>query len=240
MSSPIQLSPGERLTLVLLSWIPFGHVVLILAPWFLWQSFGPALLASLLVLYALPPLMVRIPLLWTAFPSGSTPQGSGGFFLWWYAIQCQAVFNRIPMLEEIMRLVPGCYSLWLRLWGSRIGKLVYWGPGFIVLDRSFLRIGDRVVFGADVRVVPHLLEKDSSGVPVLILAPIQVENDSLVGASSLLAAGVRVGPSQSTPAFWPLPPFSQFDGNRRWRWPRPSAGSTVSSDLDANHPHKET
>ncbi len=240
MSSPIQLTPRGRLILILLGWIPFGHAVMILTPWFLGRGPGTAFFASVLILYGLPPLMVRIPLLFNPFPTGSTRQGSPGFFLWWFAIQWQALFNRFPMLEEILRLVPSCYSLWLRLWGSRIGKWVYWGPGFMILDRSFLRVGDRVVFGADVRVVPHLLDKDPSGAPVLILAPVQVENDSLVGASSLLAAGVRVGPSQSTPAFWPLPPFSQFVGNRRWRWPRPSSGSTASTEPDAIPPHKET
>ena len=82
------------------------------------------------------------------------------------------IFCRLPMLEEIMRLVPGLYSLWLRLWGARVGRLTYWGAGLRILDRSFLHIGDDVIFGAAVRLNPHVLTRNEQGEMELILAGI--------------------------------------------------------------------
>ena len=62
------------------------------------------------------------------------------------------LFLRFPVLEEILRLVPGLYSLWLRAWGSRIGKLTYWAPQTSYSIAGCLDIGDHVVFGAGVRI----------------------------------------------------------------------------------------
>ncbi len=63
-------------------------------------------------------------------------------------------------MEEILRLIPGLYSFWLRAWGSRVGKLTYWAPQTVILDRGFLEIGDHVIFGAGVRINPHVMENN--------------------------------------------------------------------------------
>jgi acetyltransferase-like isoleucine patch superfamily enzyme len=137
------------------------------------------------------------------------------FVAWWACFQCQVLFLRFPVLEEIMRLLPGVYSLWLRLWGSKIGKLTYWAPGTVILDRGFLDIGDDVVFGAGVRLNPHVMEKTPQA--VLLLAPIQIGSGALVGGYSLLTAGTVIAENENTRAFLISPPFSVWKHGARIR-----------------------
>jgi hypothetical protein len=53
------------------------------------------------------------------------PVESGGSYLigksyspWWGGHQLQLIYLAAPWLEGLLRLVPGVYSAWLRLWGS--------------------------------------------------------------------------------------------------------------------------
>ena len=121
------------------------------------------------------------------------------------------------MLEEILRLVPGLYSLWLRAWGSRIGKLTYWAPQTIILDRGFLDIGDHVIFGAGVRINPHVMERDPD--PVLRLAPVKIGDRAMIGGYSLLTAGTEIADDEATRAFLISPPFSKWHKGKRNREP---------------------
>ena len=127
----------------------------------------------------------------------------------------QMLFCRLPMLEELLRLVPGLYSLWLRLWGARVGRLTYWGAGLRILDRSFLQIGDDVIFGAAVRLNPHVLARNERGETELLLARIVVGERTMVGGYSLLTAGTEIAPDESTRAFLVSPPFSRWRNGRR-------------------------
>jgi len=111
--------------------------------------------------------------------------------------------------------VPGVYSLWLRLWGSRIGALVYWSPGVTILDRSLLRVGSRVIFGVGVRVSAHVLAPSADGRPSLHVAPISIGDDVLVGAHSCLLPGCVIGDGEVTPPFRSIHAFSRFEGGRR-------------------------
>ena len=134
------------------------------------------------------------------------------FLKWWTCFQCQVLFLRFPALEEIIRLVPGCYSLWLRLWGSRIGKLTYWAPRTSILDRGFLDIGDNVIFGAGVKLNSHVMEKGK-----LLLAPVKIGHRSLIGGYSLLTAGTEISEGETVRAFLISPPFSKWKDNKRIR-----------------------
>jgi acetyltransferase-like isoleucine patch superfamily enzyme len=146
--------------------------------------------------------------------------GSNAFLRWWYTAQWQVLFNRFPQLEEALRLIPGLYSTWLRLWGARIGGLVYWSPGLTIFDRPFLHIGDRVVIGADTKLSPHFLARGESGNTELVLAPITIEHDAMIGGSTLLPAGVYVAACEQTPGGRPLAPFSRFENGRHVRTQR--------------------
>ena len=140
--------------------------------------------------------------------------GTHAFFTWWALANLQMLFSRLPMLEEFIRLVPGLYSFWLRLWGARIGRLTYWGAGLRILDRSFLQVGDDVIFGAAVRLNPHVLARNESGDMELILASIVVGDRSVVGGYSLLTAGTELAADECTRAFLVSPPFSRWQDGR--------------------------
>lgn len=141
--------------------------------------------------------------------------GSPAFLRWWACFQCQVLFLRFPAAEELLRMVPGLYSLWLRLWGSQIGKLTYWAPRTIILDRGFLDIGDHVVIGAGVRLNPHVMERDE--VPVLRLSPVKIGDRALIGGYSLLTAGTEIAADEATRAFLISPPFSRWKNGKRLR-----------------------
>ena len=77
---------------------------------------------------------------------------------WWGGHQFEIVYSAFPALEAALRLVPGAYSAWLRLWGSRIGRRVHWTPRLDITDRSLLEVGDDVVFGHLVACYAHVAE----------------------------------------------------------------------------------
>ena len=70
--------------------------------------------------------------------------------------QLQVLYSAFPAL----RLVPGLYSAWLRLWGSRVGRAVYWTPQVKITDRGLLKVGDGVVFGHRVVSIPKGVSTD--------------------------------------------------------------------------------
>ena len=86
-----------------------------------------------------------------------------------------------------------CTTL-LRLWGARIGRLTYWAAGLRILDRSFICIGDDVIFGAGVRLNPHVMLRNDRGELELILATVNIGDRVVVGGYSLLTAGTVIAP----------------------------------------------
>lgn len=201
---------GSRPAMLLLNLLPLMHAVGTLAclftnwPWL-----------ALVVLYAgpvIPGRMLREKL--RSVPT-DIEAGSPAFLCWWACFQCQVLFLRFPVFEEVLRLVPGLYSLWLRAWGSSIGSVTYWAPGTVILDRGFLDIGDRVVFGAGVRINPHILEKSPAA--VLRLAPVRIGDDAVIGGYSLLTAGTEIASGEATRAFLISPPFSRWENGKRNR-----------------------
>ncbi len=212
------MTAGQRTILLLLNLLPLAHVVflagLALVPFVGWPGRVAAVLAGL---YLLPPVATRSALATLGIREGSIPFGSRDFFVWWLSMQWQVVFCRFPALEEILRMVPGLYSAWLRLWGARIGRLTYWAPGTLILDRSFLSIGDDVVFGAGVRLNAHVIVREESGESNLLLATIKIGERALIGGYSLLTAGTEIAPNEATRAFLLSPPYSVWEGGRRVR-----------------------
>jgi hypothetical protein len=204
--------------MVALGFIPMLHVVATLAPIVLaatgrtgWRTawLAPA------VLFLVPPLAVRLIALARPLPAGRVDLESTSFLSWWFSAQCQVVFTRLPFLEELLRLVPGLYSLWLRLWGAKVGALVYWSPGVAILDRPLARVGSRVIFGAGARLNAHVLAPDARGKATLHVAPISIGDDVLIGGYSLLLPGCDIAPGEVTPPFRSIHAFSRFEHGRR-------------------------
>jgi acetyltransferase-like isoleucine patch superfamily enzyme len=100
-------------------------------------------------------------------------------------------------------------------WGARIGRLTYWGAGLRILDRSFLWIGDDVVFGAAVRLNPHVLIRNDKGELELILSAIRIGDKVVIGGYSLLTAGTEIAPDECTRACLISPPFSKWKNGVR-------------------------
>lgn len=216
ISQSARLQPASRALLLVLNFIPLMHAALIAAITLLPAApFAVRAFAGLAVLYLLPPLAVRALLRLAPVTDGLIATDSRAFFVWWTTFQWQVIFCRFPALEEALRLIPGCYSLWLRLWGARVGRLTFWAPGTLILDRPFLHIGDDVIFGAGVRLSAHVLAKGSAGIVELQLATIVIGDGASIGGYSLLTAGTEIAPGEATRAFLVSPPFSKWcDGKR--------------------------
>ena len=214
----LKLSAGQRLLMVAAGYVPFMNVVaiitLVIVPatghWPRWTwCLAPAWLLFV------PPLVVRLVLAIRPLPETDIAVGSPLFLLWWFTSQWQVILNRLPWIEEMIRLVPGLYGVWLRLWGAKVGKLVYWTPGFRILDRPLLDVGDHVVFGVGVKIAPHIIMRNRDGQMVLRVATVRIGDDALVGAYSLLLAGSWIGPGEASPGKRELAPFTGWVDGRR-------------------------
>ena len=207
-----ELRVRTRAAMILLGYIPLFHVAASLAIFSAALPLSLEIAIALFTLFIAPPLLARM----AAVRPGTFRPGDAGFLRWWLTNQLQVVFNRLP-LEEILRLMPGLYSLWLRLWGARVGALVYWSPRVIILDRGLVRIGDGVVVGAGARLSGHMLERAPDGALRLVVAPVSIESRAVVGAWTLMAPGARVAEGESLPATMGLAPFRTWSGGRRLR-----------------------
>jgi hypothetical protein len=206
---------GAQLAMLLLNLLPLLHAAGTVACLFLPVSWPPRIGLAAAVFYLAPLVPGRLLRESLRGCPRDIAVGSPAFLRWWACFQCQVLFLRFPAAEELLRMVPGLYSLWLRLWGSRIGKLTYWAPRTIILDRGFLDIGDHVVIGAGVRLNPHVMERDE--LPVLRLAPVKIGDRALIGGYSLLTAGTEIADDEATRAFLISPPFSRWKDGKRLR-----------------------
>ena len=207
----------RRLTMAVIGYIPFllaaavvGCTIFVGRLWGLGRGFG----CGALMIYLLPLLGYRIVSLLFAPQSGRYSVTSAAFLRWWLSVQWQVIFNRLPILEEALRIVPGLYSAWLRLWGAKIGSLVYWSPGVAVMDRAFVRIGKRVVLGAGVRLNPHVIVPGKKAEAQLWLAPVVLGDDVLIGGYSLITAGCTIPDGLSVPAGKYFRPFSTWQDDQ--------------------------
>ncbi|MBC7690607.1 MAG: hypothetical protein H7222_02470 [Methylotenera sp.] len=119
---------------------------------------------------------------------------------WAVAHRFQILFSVFESLERILRVVPGAYSAWLRLWGSRIGKRVYWTPHTLIGDRTHLNIGNDVFIGNASYLSPHIVKKTRDGF-LLLLKPIVIEDQVFVGTHCVLGPGTLLKKGFELPAY---------------------------------------
>jgi hypothetical protein len=210
-------SRKAQTAMLLLNALPLFHLVVIASC----AACVSGLLAKTVVvvggIYLVPPLLVRLLFSLRPVTAGSYPLDGAEFLRWWTSAQAQILFCRFPFFEELLRMVPGLYSAWLRLWGARVGRLTYWAPGLCILDRSLLEIGDDVIFGAGVRLNPHVIAEDETGATRLHLGTVRIGAGCRVGGYSLLTAGTVVEAGQTLKAFSLSPPFTHWHEGRRAR-----------------------
>jgi hypothetical protein len=157
-----------------------------------WPSVWSALL-FVLVIYVLPPMVQRVVFRWAPLKQGIACIDERGFCPWLAAHHIQAFYDALPYLEALLRVIPGFYSMWLRMWGSRVGYGVTWPVRMDVVDRHLMDIGNRVTFDREVELVAHVRQKtEGAGSRVLVRM-------LRVGSHAFLGARVRVGPGATIP-----------------------------------------
>jgi hypothetical protein len=172
---------------------------------------GLSSLALLLAMvYLLPVACYRVHEAVWPLAEGRSRIDAPGYSPWWGGHQFQVMYSAFPALEAALRLVPGLYSGWLRLWGSRVGRGVYWTPLVEITDRSLLEIGDGAVFGHRVACYGHLIKRRGDGM-ILYVRRIRI------GAGAMLGAGSRLGPGAQIDAGADLPLLTDVGVGRRVR-----------------------
>ncbi len=170
---------------------------------------------AVLMLYLLPPLLARTIIVFAGEPQIKERVPSRGSYVWWITTQLQVPFMRFGFLEEILRMVPGLYSGWLRLWGAKVGAFVFWSPTTLIADRPFVQIGDRVVFGYGSKVSSHLLVKDKRGEGFsLVFAAPKIGDGVILGTLSAVAPGAEISAGETLTAASALAPFHKIKGKK--------------------------
>lgn len=164
----------------------------------------------LFVLYGLPVAAFRVHQALRPLEPGVSFLDGKEYSPWWGGHALQSLYVAVPALEALLRLVPGAYSAWLRLWGSRVGRGVYWTPRVEVADRSLLEVGDGVIFGHEVRMFGHGIKPTRGGRLLLYARRITI------GAGAFIGAGTRMGPGVVVEAGAVVPILSDLYPNRRF------------------------
>jgi hypothetical protein len=162
----------------------------------LWLCLMPGaipLAALLAVIYLVPVIAFRLHQAIWPLVIGDSDLGAGKYVPWWGAHQLQVMYIAVPQLEALLRIVPGLYSAWLRLWGSKVGRGVYWTPLVDLGDRSLLDIGDGAIFGHRATLYAHIISpRRQTKQLILDVRPIVIEAGAFVGAGTALGPGVIV------------------------------------------------
>jgi hypothetical protein len=177
---------------------------------------GAAVLWSAAWLYLLPPLACRAAFFAFGRPFGrALTQETRAYKVWWFTHQWQAVFNRLPWIEELLRLVPGLYASWIFLWGGRASPLVYWAPGSFVIDRPLVVVESGAVLGVGAGIVGHVATIAADGSYRIDIAPSRIGRNAMMGARSGIAAGAEIAADHMLPAGHKVRPFTRWPGREK-------------------------
>ncbi|MBW4641675.1 MAG: acyl transferase [Goleter apudmare HA4340-LM2] len=150
-----------------------------------------SILAVLLSIYGFPLLVYRLHQWVFPVREGISYLQGKEYSSWWGSHQIQVIYIAIPVLEAVLRLIPGAFSFWLRLWGAKVGRNVYWTPGLEIADRGLIEIGDRVIVGHRVGISAHIIKPRKQNL-MLYVKKVKIGNDVFLGAGCLLAPGVVI------------------------------------------------
>jgi len=206
MSAP-QPEPPDGFSLAMnlipLAWLACGVATALAAgahwPW-----------AALGWVYLSPPLAGRLVLALFGRPSGEFTQDQRGYRVWWVLTQLQVPFNRLPALEEALRLVPALYPAWIALWGGRLSARSYVSPGVVITDRWLVSVGPKAVLGYRAVLLGHYVTRGEDGRWRLSLAMPVVGEAALVGGEAGVGPGAEVRAGAVLPTGRRLPPFARF------------------------------
>lgn len=160
----------------------FGAVILACGWWAPW--------AVPLVVYLLPPLLHRLHQRLFPLREGAAALNEATYPAWWGSHQLQLPFIAFPALEAVLRVL-GLYSPWLRLWGAKIGRGVYWTPLVEITDRPLLEIGDDVIIGHKCGFYAHAILPSGNRL-LLVTRRIRIGKGAFLGAGSGFGPGAVV------------------------------------------------
>ena len=208
--SPLQKPDGLSLAL---NFLPFLHLAI--GGYLVWNFFTSTAAAVGFVLawiYLLPPLAGRLVNAIGGEPEGTFAMPSRGYLQWWTLMQLQMTFNRLPLLEELLRLVPGLYPLWIGLWGGHLSPFAFVAPKVTITDRHLVSIGRGALLGIETALVSHIAQRDEDGRWQVIVAKVVVEPEAITGGGTVLGPGARLHSGHMLPAGRRIVPFAT--------WPR--------------------
>jgi hypothetical protein len=163
-----------------------------------WPSLWSAIFL-LFVIYFVPPLVQRVMLRWAPLKLGVSEIDGHKFSSWLASHHIQAFYDALPYLESLLRVIPGFYSMWLRMWGSHVGYGVSWPVRMDVLDRSLIDIGNRVVFAREVELVAHVRKKTDGGRTRVLVRRVRIGSHVFVGARTRIGPGASIPSNASVP-----------------------------------------
>lgn len=144
----------------------------------------------LAMIYLLPVAVFRLHDEFFPVKEGVTDLSAPTYSPWWGGHQFQMLFIAVPALEGPIHMVPGLFSFWLRLWGSKVGKRVYWTPKVEIVDRSLVEIGDYATIGHLSVMCSHLVTP-INGRASLIVQKVRI------GRGAMIAGKVGLGPGST-------------------------------------------
>lgn len=168
-----------------------GAAALASLVWFVLAPHWLPALSFVFLLYGLPLLAFRLHERLWPLQEGFSSLTGGDYSPWWGGHQIQLIYMAFPALETVLRLVPGLFSLWLRLWGSEIGRGIYWTPHLQVGDRSMLKLGEGVVVGQSNGIFGHIIQPKASGL-LLLVRRVEIGAGAFIGAGGYIGPGVRI------------------------------------------------
>lgn len=145
------------------------------------------------VVYLLAPALYRLHQWLRPMRQGFSAVTGKDYSPWWGGHQIQGLYIAFPALEAALRLVPGVYSAWLRLWGAKVGRGVYWTPRIEIIDRALIEVGDGVVFGHRSVLCSHVIVPKGKNLRLYAKA-IRIGSGALLGAEARLGPGCQVAP----------------------------------------------
>jgi hypothetical protein len=177
----------------LVSLFPLFYLVCVIS-WIgkMFYNFNPYdPLILIVIVYFMPLVFHRVHFLFFPFSDGYWVLAEKKYNPWWASHMFQYPFIACPWIESLIHFVPGLYSVWLRAWGSKIGKAVFWTPRVEIVDRGLVEIGDQCVIGHITGMCSHMVA-DIEGKPALVIKKIVLGNKVFVGADSQLGPGVII------------------------------------------------
>ncbi|MEL6165163.1 MAG: acyl transferase [Cyanobacteria bacterium J06628_3] len=177
----------------ILSFFP-ATVILLGCISFLWVCNSPgffSITALFFSFYGFPLLIHKIHEYFYPVQEGISYLQGEEYSPWWGSHQIQSIYITFSGLESALRLIPGAFSLWLRLWGAKVGKNIYWTPRLEIADRSLIEIGDSVVFGQGCGIFSHAIKPKKQDL-MLYVKKVKIGSNVFIGGGSNLAPGVVI------------------------------------------------